>query len=312
MMKANFCLMLTAGCIATTAVLQSGCATRAGNDRSVVTSSPTNEVPRDTAGNLLEAAAFGTAAKVIQNDPDEAVKLAMLAGRLGGIVSTNEFDAVIMELMQHGDDDARIGFGAALLLYDLELRRLAPMQRPAFVGKMAHRARQGIERALKFAPQRRGDAERDWRFANAGFVPVVHSPGAPSWLKPRGQDDDGDAYGLRRWMVFKDGVHEHERTPSVFKAVNVTLGAGDSAIWTPAAGKKFRLMGWSLSSNVSGAALNIKDGSTVIIVLTTSTTTPSISPHIGNGYLSTAANNALNVQHAAATVVWGVVFGTEE
>jgi hypothetical protein len=106
---------------------------------------------------------------------------------------------------------------------------------------------------------------------------------------------------------------EETRTPTKFVSLNLTLGAGDTAAWTPAAGKKFRLLGYAFHSSVSGSAITLKDGSTTMWLVTCGSVEPTYSPpNMGNGYLSTTANNALNLAHANGTVVRGVLFGTEE
>lgn len=104
------------------------------------------------------------------------------------------------------------------------------------------------------------------------------------------------------------------RTPNVFKtiaAVSVTSGT-PVAIWTPASGKKFRLMGYALSLSVVGSVI-LDDSATEII------RTPLMaggigqsSPPMGNGILSAAANNALKADVSASGTVSGFVFGTEE
>lgn len=107
---------------------------------------------------------------------------------------------------------------------------------------------------------------------------------------------------------------EKQRTPIVFKPVNLTLATGDNNIWTPATGKKFRLLGWSLGCNVAGAALTVKDGTTTIMTLYLHSGSAGLnSPPLGNGYLSAAADNVLKFNHGSgATVIWGTVWGTEE
>lgn len=104
------------------------------------------------------------------------------------------------------------------------------------------------------------------------------------------------------------------RTPSVFKniaAVAVTA-ATPVAAWDPASGKKFRLMGFALSLSVAGSVI-IKDGANEIL------RTPlmaagagMVSPPMGNGILSTAADANLFIDVTASGSVSGFVYGTEE
>lgn len=107
-----------------------------------------------------------------------------------------------------------------------------------------------------------------------------------------------------------------QRTPFVFKPINgVALTAGTGAtVWTPAAGKKVRLMGGWFSSSAA-AALILADN----LVATVIFPTPVLAaggiftlPPMGNGPLLAAANNVLKLDCTAGTTVTGCVFGTEE
>lgn len=105
------------------------------------------------------------------------------------------------------------------------------------------------------------------------------------------------------------------RTPNVFKvlaSVAVTAGTPVS-VWTPAAGKKFRIMGWSLSLSVAGKIL-IQDatGTTVLQTPLQAAGVGLASPNIGNGYLSALANNHVFVDVSANGNVDGIIYGTEE
>lgn len=104
------------------------------------------------------------------------------------------------------------------------------------------------------------------------------------------------------------------RTPNIFKtiaAVAITAGT-PVAVWTPASGKKFRLMGYALSLSVAGSVI-LKDATTEML------RTPLMpagigqaSPPIGNGILAAAANDALNADVSATGTISGFVYGTEE
>lgn len=95
-------------------------------------------------------------------------------------------------------------------------------------------------------------------------------------------------------------------------AVAVTAGT-PVAVWTPGAGKKFRLMGFMVSSSAAGSVI-FKDTSATEIVRTPlmAAGIGLASPPMGNGILSVLANNALNVDVTATGNVSGFVFGTEE
>jgi hypothetical protein len=123
------------------------------------------------------------------------------------------------------------------------------------------------------------------------------------------------------------------RTPAVFKTVSATA-AGNTALWTPTAGKKFRLMRYivEVTSNANLAAgavevISMQDSAADIAqthsvwIPTTSVTTGApplfVSGWIdlGNGILSASANNVLNVNLGTALAAGAVrvtCCGTEE
>jgi hypothetical protein len=122
------------------------------------------------------------------------------------------------------------------------------------------------------------------------------------------------------------------RTPNVFKTATATA-AGSLAVWTPAAGKKFRLMAYEIevTANASLAAGGINtftwlDAAAAIGLThsdfepTTAVTTGEVGYStgwitLGNGYLSSAANNVLNLSILTALVTGALrvnAIGTEE
>jgi hypothetical protein len=129
-----------------------------------------------------------------------------------------------------------------------------------------------------------------------------------------------DAFGnlLTAIRVFGSGGQPTGmRSPDIFKkiaAVAVTAGT-PVAVWTPAAGKKFRLMGYTLSCSV-GSAVIFEDasgaGNEFIRTPTAAANGVNQSPPLGNGYLSSTANNALCIDVTTSGTVNGFVFGVEE
>lgn len=116
--------------------------------------------------------------------------------------------------------------------------------------------------------------------------------------------------------VWNGASADRPRIPFVFKpfaATAIVAGTG-LTVWTPAAGKKFRLMGWSLST-ATAADLIFGDNAVGTVIYRTgvqqiNTTIPS--PPIGNGILSAAANNVLKLDVSVGATVGGTVWGTEE
>lgn len=123
-----------------------------------------------------------------------------------------------------------------------------------------------------------------------------------------------------------------QRTPVIFKTAQATV-AGNTALWTPTAGKKFRLMrfmiqitGQSTMAVAGTLTVSFQDGTTVTNIavdsyIPASVAAPAsedfVSPWVDldNGYLSGVANNVLNINLSAALTAGNVrVFccGTEE
>jgi len=99
---------------------------------------------------------------------------------------------------------------------------------------------------------------------------------------------------------------ERQRTPTIFANASAITGAGDNIVWNPAAGKRFRLMGFTVIVSKEAACagafyISVKDQGTAFYRLTVSTAAlVAIGQPIqftynfpGNGYLSTAEDNNL-------------------
>lgn len=127
------------------------------------------------------------------------------------------------------------------------------------------------------------------------------------------------------------GTPEAQRTPTVFKYGNLTTGAMSMTVWTPVAGKKFRLLGYTLdiSNDIAEAALDtavlVRDGGNIIF--DHACTIPAVSIATvaggksiivvlnGNGYLSTVINQTITVTVGAnltAGRITMTAWGTEE
>jgi len=123
--------------------------------------------------------------------------------------------------------------------------------------------------------------------------------------------DSGATYPV----VFCGGNITRARSPNVFKNLNAVSVASETTIWTPAAGKKFRLMGYILTSGTTGGNVVLKDntaGATIHVVPFGAANSTITTPPMGNGILSAAVNNVLTATGQATQTLSGVVFGTEE
>jgi hypothetical protein len=128
------------------------------------------------------------------------------------------------------------------------------------------------------------------------------------------------AAGVMRMLVanllYNGATFDRERTPSVFKpfaSTAITAGTG-TTIWTPAAGKKFRLMGYAISSSVAGQLIFGDNAVGTVIARSPAVAAAGIATDGGswrNGILSAAANNVLKLDGPTGNVA-GMVWGTEE
>lgn len=95
-------------------------------------------------------------------------------------------------------------------------------------------------------------------------------------------------------------------------SINATAitAATPADVWTPASGKKFVLLGWSLSCSVA-AAIIFKDGATQILrTPKVAANTPTDSPPDFE-FPSAAKNNVLKIDVSDNATVSGFLFGME-
>lgn len=112
--------------------------------------------------------------------------------------------------------------------------------------------------------------------------------------------------------LYNGATWDRARTPTVFKVVALSAATAETTIWTPATGKKFRLMGFILTPGAA-STLTFKDntGGTTVFAARGTTDQPVVV-NIGNGILSGAVNRVLTVTRGTSATLDGVVFGTEE
>lgn len=187
------------------------------------------------------------------------------------------------------------------------------------------------------APFLSGDANRAWMVS-----PVTVDDGAHStWQQmmtalgnPDGKLDAGITrlYTYSAPALFDGNAYNKERTPSVFRTV-ATAAAGNTALWTPAAGNRFRLMRYMVAVTadaiqaVAGLlTITLFDGAAGATGQVHSVFVPAAAVNtqglytsgwidLGNGVRSAAINNVLNVNLSAALtggVVRVIACGTEE
>jgi hypothetical protein len=105
------------------------------------------------------------------------------------------------------------------------------------------------------------------------------------------------------------------RTANKFVSLAAVAIGAEATLWTPAAGKKFRLMGGLVSIGTAAGNVTIRDGTalaTILVLPKAGLDTPFALPPMGNGILSGAANRLLTGQGVATATISGFLFGTEE
>ncbi len=134
-------------------------------------------------------------------------------------------------------------------------------------------------------------------------------------------------------MAYNGTNFDRLRTPTTFKSATATA-SGNTALWTPTSSKKFRLMRFKVdvsqdAAQSSGGVITVelRDGTTTPIGVTQSVFVPGTAAttmgggwssgwvDLGNGFLSAAANNVLNINLSAALTSGTtrvVACGTEE
>lgn len=116
-------------------------------------------------------------------------------------------------------------------------------------------------------------------------------------------------------MGFNGATWDRVRMATKFINLNAVAVGTEATIWTPGAGKKFRLMGFVLTQGVITGTVLLKDntaGSTILIIPPNTVAVVMPSVFIGNGILSAAANNVLTATGVATETLTGFLFGTEE
>lgn len=117
--------------------------------------------------------------------------------------------------------------------------------------------------------------------------------------------------------AYNGAAFDKVRVGKVYKYIEFLNLANATAttVWTPASGKKFRLMGVSISVSGTNAAVHLRDGAGGTVFHTARASgTDTKDFYFGNGYLSTAANNVLEIYNLTGSTinVHVTAWGTEE
>jgi hypothetical protein len=134
---------------------------------------------------------------------------------------------------------------------------------------------------------------------------------SPTWSSGAvGTIDTGNNYPV----VWNGQILTRARSPGKFINVNGLSIATETTVWTPASGRRFRLMGYNLTG--TGAQnIVLKDntaGTTIMVIPGVTAGQLNFCPSIGNGIISAAPNNVLTANAGGANAISGYFFGTEE
>ena len=114
-------------------------------------------------------------------------------------------------------------------------------------------------------------------------------------------------------MIFNGATWDRQRSPNIFKPQNAVAVNPEATVWTPGAGKKFRVVGYIMTGSVVGNYV-FKDNTagTTIFIVPIGTAGVGIATDWRNGILSAAANNVLTCTGPAASTLSGTIYGNEE
>lgn len=151
-------------------------------------------------------------------------------------------------------------------------------------------------------------------------------PSNTDGINPQGV---GNLMTMAQLMGWDGATWDRMRIANVFKTAFVTA-VGPTPIWTPTAGTSFRLMGYTIDVGGTQAAtgpnrIQLQDGGVTFrnhiaqVIQTQSANVSGGDSHmgadLGQGYLSSAPNNVLNLLLTTALATGGVainLWGTEE
>jgi len=123
--------------------------------------------------------------------------------------------------------------------------------------------------------------------------------------EPPGENDNQFVFNGTSW--------EPERTPSRFVVATNLQETIPAAVWTPAPGTRFRLMGFSLTSSLAGQ-FNLRDGfgGPILISLIFQAGVPYPPLDLGNGIPSSAINTPLVLEGPGpVAAISGLFWGQE-
>lgn len=114
-------------------------------------------------------------------------------------------------------------------------------------------------------------------------------------------------------FAFNGATLDLRRVAAVWKDLAAVTVTTITTVWTPASGKKIRLMGGTISASAAGSVLfeDNAGGATIFRTPALVINTP-YNFDLGNGRLLAAVNNVLKATLSVAGAITGTLYGTEE
>lgn len=141
-----------------------------------------------------------------------------------------------------------------------------------------------------------------------------------NWIRQRSASASADGAtagaAMNAMYGFAGTSFDRQRVGKTYKWIEFLTLANNTAttIWTPTAGRRFRLMGVQISTSAA-ATVHLRDGAGGTRFHSQRTGGADTKDfNFGNGYLSAAANNVLEILNSTGSSidVWVTAWGTEE
>lgn len=114
---------------------------------------------------------------------------------------------------------------------------------------------------------------------------------------------------------YNGATWDRVRVQKTRKDVSTVAVGSIATVWTPASGKKFRLMGGSISVSAACSVLFEDNSAGAGNFIWRTPKLAADTPYnfdLGNGYLSAAADQVLKATSSASANLIGTLYGTEE
>ena len=105
------------------------------------------------------------------------------------------------------------------------------------------------------------------------------------------------------------------RTPTTFVPLSAVDISSEATVWTPAGGKKFRLLGYVITQGTLTGDVILRDdtaGTTILVIPAQTVGIAQVSPPLGDGILSATADHVLTAEGESTETISGYLFGVEE